>query len=160
MHKIVSVSAGKDYILNITYENGVQIQADISRLIDIGGVFSILAQREVFESVHVGVRGRSIVFTEDLDLDPDVFFMEDTDPNKPSYIQTISRTDIGNPISLRLRELVEASNLSQADIAKRAGMPQQSLSRLLDPNYAGHTVSSVQRVAAVLGQELRLQAIS
>ncbi|ADY27804.1 Protein of unknown function DUF2442 (plasmid) [Deinococcus proteolyticus MRP] len=158
MKKITAVSAGEGYTLHLTFEDGVRVHADISRLMERPGVFAPLQDRAYFEGVRCGPRGRSVTWEDGQDLDPDVFYMEDTDPRKPTNIRTLSRTaPRANPLSEQLRELVAASGESQAEIARRAGMPQQSLSRLLDPDYTGHSWSSVERVAQALGREIKVE---
>lgn len=157
MKKLSSVVPGEGYTLHLSYEDGTQIHADLSALMERPGVFAPLQDRAFFETVRVGPRGRAVSWGEDLDLDPDALYLDDNDPRKPRTIRIVRRSaPRPNPISQRLRELVEASGESQAAIARRAGMPQQSLSRLLDPNYTGHTLGSVERVAQALGQELEV----
>ena len=62
-----------------------------------------------------------------------------------------------NPCSLELAKMIDASGLTQSEIAKRMATTQSVISRLTDPFYFGHTVKSIERLAHVLGRDLELR---
>jgi len=51
----------------------------------------------------------------------------------------------------------QQAGLSQAELAQRIGSKQAVISRLEDADYEGHSLTMLQRIAAALGKELRVQ---
>jgi len=54
-------------------------------------------------------------------------------------------------IAVQLAALRKEAGLSQKELAQRAGMTQQQISRLESPSYEGHSLSMLRRVAEALG---------
>lgn len=59
----------------------------------------------------------------------------------------MSNTNLGS----RLRELLEETGITQSELARRAGMKQQTISYLIHPDNAGRSSRYVDRIAEVLG---------
>lgn len=55
-----------------------------------------------------------------------------------------------------VREMREAAGLSQAELAKRVGTPQPVIARLEDAEYTGHSLKTLERIAAACGVHLKL----
>ncbi len=55
------------------------------------------------------------------------------------------------PLSLRLRELREAKGLTQAELARRSGVPQSTISRLEADKFENVNLRQLQRLAEELG---------
>jgi len=47
--------------------------------------------------------------------------------------------------------------LSQKELARQVGTSQQQISRLESPSYEGHSLSTLRRVAEVLGATLHVE---
>lgn len=62
-----------------------------------------------------------------------------------------------NPVSLELQDAIRARGLSRAEVARRMGVTRSVVSRLTNPFYFGHSLSSLQRIAEVLGAELEIE---
>ncbi len=62
-----------------------------------------------------------------------------------------------NPVSEELERAIRAAGLTQAEVARRMGVSTAAVSRLLNPSYNGHSISSLRKVAEVLGAELVVQ---
>lgn len=62
-------------------------------------------------------------------------------------------------VSYRLITLREKLGLTQAQAAKKVGTTQQGLARLESPNYRGHTLQSLNKIAQGLGKKLRIQFV-
>jgi antitoxin HicB len=62
-----------------------------------------------------------------------------------------------NPCSLELAKMIEASGLTQSEIAKRMGTTQSTVSRLADPFYWNHSLSSLERLAKAVGQTVEIR---
>ena len=61
-----------------------------------------------------------------------------------------------NPVSLEVARVLQQAGSSKAEIAARMGTIPSVLSRLSDPEYAGHTVGALQRLAAATGTKLKI----
>ncbi len=171
MYRVTEVTPGEGLTLRLTYGDGAVIHADVSGLLKGDpGVFAPLADRAFFERVVPGERGRSVTWPVavgvpslgDLDLDADVFRMNDGDPDKPDDIRTLSSAPPipADPISLEVARALSESGLTQQVIAERTGMRQPNVARLADPTYHGHSVAALRRLAEALGQELEVRFVS
>jgi transcriptional regulator with XRE-family HTH domain len=59
-------------------------------------------------------------------------------------------------VALQISALREKAGLSQQDLAKLLGTSQQQISRLESPDYEGHSLSMLRRVAKVLHAKVRV----
>lgn len=71
---IVSVRPTTEYRLQLTFEDGVEGEIDISALIDFEGVFAALKDRREFINVRVDSELGTICWPNGADLDPDVLY--------------------------------------------------------------------------------------
>jgi len=62
-------------------------------------------------------------------------------------------------IAVQLAALRKEAGLSQKELAQRAGMTQQQISRLESPSYEGHSLSMLRRVADALGATLHIELL-
>jgi antitoxin HicB len=62
-------------------------------------------------------------------------------------------------ISRQVEAAMEAKGLSKAEMAKRMHTSRAALDRLLDPNNAAITLNTLQKAAAVVGREIRLELV-
>lgn len=62
-----------------------------------------------------------------------------------------------NPVSLELERLLRRRGISQRELARRMGMAQSSVNRLLDPWYFGHSLESLRKVAAALDASVEVR---
>ena len=161
MYRIESIQPGEGYTLHLTYTDGATVHADLSGLMDAPGVFAPLADRAFFEQVHTDRRGRVVTWPGELDLDPDVFRMADDNPDKPAEFRTLASTPgrEPDPVSAEVASAIRASGLRQAEVAERAGMQQPNLARLADPDYHGHSVTALRRLADALGLDLQVRLV-
>ena len=56
-----------------------------------------------------------------------------------------------SPISIRLEELRQAKDLSQAELARRSGVPQSTISRIEAGETGSITLANLERLADALG---------
>jgi transcriptional regulator with XRE-family HTH domain len=59
-------------------------------------------------------------------------------------------------VALQIAALRKEAGLSQKDLAKLLKIPQQQISRLESPDYEGHSLSTLRRVAKVLHARVRV----
>jgi transcriptional regulator with XRE-family HTH domain len=61
-------------------------------------------------------------------------------------------------LALLVREMREDAGFTQTELAKRVGTTQSVIARLEDAEYAGHSLTMLERIAAACGVGLRLHA--
>ena len=59
-------------------------------------------------------------------------------------------------VALQIAALREKAGLSQRDLARKLKTSQQNISRLESPDYEGHSLSMLRRVAEILGATVRV----
>jgi len=62
-------------------------------------------------------------------------------------------------ISMQLYALRKELNITQAELAIRAEIPQSNIARLEHPGYQGYTLKVLSKVVRALGAKLRIQII-
>jgi transcriptional regulator with XRE-family HTH domain len=61
-------------------------------------------------------------------------------------------------LALLVREMREDAGFTQTELAKRVRTTQSVIARLEDAEYAGHSLTMLERIAAACGVGLRLHA--
>ncbi len=61
-------------------------------------------------------------------------------------------------LALLVREMREDAELTQTELAKKVGTTQSVIARLEDAEYTGHSLTMLERIAAVCGIALKLHA--
>jgi transcriptional regulator with XRE-family HTH domain len=75
----------------------------------------------------------------------------------PDFAERFRKAGEAWDVALQIAALREDSGLSQAELAKRVGTSQQQISRLESPNYEGHSLRMLRRVAEVLGADVKVK---
>ncbi|MEK7833991.1 MAG: DUF2442 domain-containing protein [Acidobacteriota bacterium] len=73
MYTIEQIKTLPDFLLELNYSDGGIVVADFKPIIAKGGVFSVLADPQVFNQVRLGERGRYIEWPDELDFCADSF---------------------------------------------------------------------------------------
>ena len=74
----------------------------------------------------------------------------------PDFAERFKRAGEAWDVALQLAALRERAGLSQAELARRLKTTQQQISRLESPNYEGHSLSMLRRVARMLNAHVRV----
>lgn len=75
-----------------------------------------------------------------------------------SYRKTYARTLQQIDLALLVREMREDAELTQTELARKIGTTQSVIARLENAEYAGHSLSMLERIAAACGVNLKLHA--
>ena len=101
-----------------------------------------------------------------------VSYAEEVDELPTARVQNLSDEDLAeledvkliwvmpaeqNPVSLELARVLEQSGLYGAEVARRMGVPRQTVTRMVNPFYWGHNVSSLRRFAEAVGGKLEVK---
>jgi transcriptional regulator with XRE-family HTH domain len=73
----------------------------------------------------------------------------------PGFAARFARAGEAWDIALQIAAAREKAGLSQRELAERVGTTQQQISRLESPNYEGHSLSMLRRVAQALDARVR-----
>ena len=74
----------------------------------------------------------------------------------PDFAERFKRAGEAWEVALQIAALREQAGLSQKDLATRLKTTQQQISRLESPDYEGHSLSMLRRVARVLNAHVRV----
>jgi len=85
-------------------------------------------------------------------------FVQEGSRRSATYRKTFARTLHQIDLALLVREMREGAGLTQVELAKRIGTTQSVIARLEDAEYRGHSLSMLERIAAVCGVTLKLHA--
>ncbi len=75
----------------------------------------------------------------------------------PIFAERFKKAGEAWDLAIQLAALRKESGLSQKQLATRVGTSQQQISRLESPNYEGHSLSMIRRVAEALGATVLVQ---
>ena len=76
----------------------------------------------------------------------------------PNCRKAFSRTLQQIDLALLLREMREDADLTQSELARKIGTTQSVIARLEDAEYAGHSLTMLERIATACGVALKLHA--
>jgi transcriptional regulator with XRE-family HTH domain len=74
----------------------------------------------------------------------------------PDFADRFKRAGEAWDVALQLAALRERAGLSQVELARKLRTTQQQISRLESPNYEGHSLSMLRRVARALNAHVRV----
>ena len=74
----------------------------------------------------------------------------------PDFARRFKRAGEAWDVALQIAALREKAGLSQRDLARKLKTTQQQISRLESPDYEGHSLSMLRRVAKALHARVRV----
>lgn len=75
-----------------------------------------------------------------------------------TYRKIFERTLHQIDLALLVREMREDAGLTQSELARKVGTTQSVIARLEDAEYAGHSLTMLERIATACGVALKLHA--
>ena len=85
-------------------------------------------------------------------------FAEQRGRKSAAYRKSFARTLQQIDLAMLVREMREAAGFTQTELAKKARTTQSVIARLEDAEYAGHSLTMLERIAAACGVALKLRA--
>ncbi len=73
--------------------------------------------------------------------------------------EDVSATAIKRVVARQVEVAMQQKHLTKAEMARRMHTSRAALDRLLDPDNAGVTLSTLQKAAFVVGREIRLELV-
>ena len=74
----------------------------------------------------------------------------------PDFAERFKRAGEAWDVALQISALREKAGLSQKDLARKLKTSQQQISRLESPDYEGHSLANLRRVAEALHARVRV----
>jgi hypothetical protein len=68
LHTIINAVITGPHTVQVTYEDGKQVEVSVTALIDQGGVFAALQDQQYFRQVTIGTRGRFLSWPGELEI--------------------------------------------------------------------------------------------
>jgi len=78
----------------------------------------------------------------------------------PDFATRFQKAGEAWDVAIQLSALRKASGMSQKELARKVGTSQQQISRLESPDYEGHSLSMLRRIAEVLGATVQVRVKS
>jgi predicted XRE-type DNA-binding protein len=78
---------------------------------------------------------------------------------KEGLYEEVSASAIKRVVARQVTAAMEQKGLTKAEMARRMHTSRAALDRLLDPDNAAITLSTLQKAAAVVGREIRLELV-
>jgi len=75
----------------------------------------------------------------------------------PDFADRFKKAGQAWEVAMQIAALRKESGLSQKELAARLGTSQQQISRLESPDYEGHSLSMIRRVAEALGATVNVR---
>jgi ribosome-binding protein aMBF1 (putative translation factor) len=85
-------------------------------------------------------------------------FVEQRGRKSAAYRKSFARTLQQIDLAMLVREMREAAGFTQTELARKAGTTQSVIARLEDAEYAGHSLTMLERIAVACGVGLKLRA--
>lgn len=78
------------------------------------------------------------------------------EPEEPFELAEVEAATF-NPVSLEIERATKRAGITQAELARRMGVPRSVVSRLVNPFYFRHSLASLKRIAQALGKRLEVE---
>lgn len=79
--------------------------------------------------------------------------------HEEGLLQEVEAVAAKRVLAYQLAEAMKEKDLSKSAMARRMGTSRSSLNRLLDPEVASVTLSTLQKAAQVLGKRVRIEMV-
>ncbi|MDQ3458996.1 MAG: type II toxin-antitoxin system HicB family antitoxin [Deinococcota bacterium] len=77
------------------------------------------------------------------------------EPEEPFEIAEVEPAPM-NPVSLEIERAIRAAGLSESEVARRIGTSRAAMTRITNPFYWGHSLSTLHKLADALGAQLEV----
>ena len=151
MLKSIKLVLKEGTTFDLYFLNGTVKRYDILSLADKFPQLNALKDRNLFlKGKLLGWSG--VYWNDELDIECDTVYEEGMDVSK-------EYDDVDNVVlGYKIRELRRKADLSQVELASKAGIDQSDLSKI-EKGLANPSIKQITRVLTVLGQKLMLESI-
>ena len=153
VHRIQSVKAKKNYMIEAVFYSGEIIEYNVKRLFLVFPQFKIFEkEKELFEKVVVDDGGYGISWNDELDLNAETIWEDGI------FIEMQKEADANHLLAHRLLMSRETANMTQKELAEKTGIYQADISKL-ERGIGNPSLHTLKRLADGLGMELKVDFI-
>ena len=153
-HRIKSVEAKENYIIEAIFFDGYLVHYDVKQLFDVFPVFRIFEEDQIlFRSVKVDQGGYGVSWNDKLDLDAETIWENGV------LIETQKEKDINHLLAYRMIMARKKAGVTQKELAEKTGIYQADISKI-ERGLGNPSLSTLNRLAEGLGMELRIDFFS
>lgn len=148
LHKIQTVKAKENYILEAVFYNGEIIHYDVKPLFEIFAAFKTLEENpELFENVSVDPGGYGVSWNDELDLDAQSIWENGV------ILERRIQPDINQLIAYLIQFSRESAKLTQKELSEKTGIYQAEISKL-ERGIGNPSVLTLKRLADGMNMDL------
>ena len=149
-HRIQTVEAKDDYIIEAVFYDGQIVQYDVKQLFVVFPVFRVFKDdQKLFRSVKADQGGYGVSWNDELDLDAETIWEDGV------LIEKSKKTDINHLLAYHLLLARKQAHITQKELAERTGIYQADISKI-ERGLGNPSLSTLSRLAEGLGMELRI----
>lgn len=154
MHRIQTVEAKDNFIIEAVFFNGQVVQYDVKQLFHVFPQFQAFEkERKLFSDVKVDEGGYAIFWNDELDLDADTIWEDGL------IIEKVTKGDAKHLLAYQLLLAREKVGMTQKELAKKTGIYQADISKL-ERGIGNPSLATLQRLATGLGMELSIDFVA
>lgn len=154
MHRIQTVEAKDNFIIEAVFFNGQVVQYDVKQLFHVFPQFQTFEkERKLFSDVKVDEGGYAIFWNDELDLDADTIWEDGL------IIEKVTKGDAKHLLAYQLLLAREKVGMTQKELAKKTGIYQADISKL-ERGIGNPSLATLQRLATGLGMELSIDFVA
>lgn len=152
-HRIQTVKAKENYIIEARFFDGQMVQYDVKPLFVIFPQFKIFERdEELFKVVKVDQGGYGISWNDDLDLDAETIWEDGV------LIEATKVPDVNHLLAYKLLLARQHMQVTQKELAQRTGIYQADISKI-ERGIGNPSLSTLNRLAEGLGMELQVDFV-
>ena len=152
-HRIKAVKPKENYILSVTFQNGVVKEYDMKNILEIFPQYEALTQDDtLYNKVQVDTGGHGISWNDELDLEAEELWEEG------NIVSEVQETGFLDTLAVKLIEARNRAGMTQKQLAEITGIYQADISRI-ERGLANPSVRTLQRLAQGLGMEISVEFI-
>lgn len=149
-HKIVSVKAMENFVLLVSFQNGIEKTYDMRTLYPIFPQFEVFENDvNLFNRVQVDMGGYGISWNDDLDLNAEDIWEDGIEVGKKDI-------DVISLLAENLTKAREIAGMTQKQLSESTGIYQADISKI-ERGLANPSLSTLKRLADGMGLKLRIE---
>lgn len=150
-HKIKSVKALENFIVEATFMNGIIKQFNMEKLFSVFPQFKEFeSEKDLFKRVKVDIGGYGISWNDSLDLDAEDIWEDGRE------VGSVVEMDINMILSENLVKARDLAGLTQKQLSERVGIYQADISKI-ERGIGNPSLSTLKRLADGMGMVLNIE---
>ena len=153
IHRIQTVTAKENYIVEVLFYSGEIKQYDMKSLFSVFPQFLVFQTvAGLFQNVQVDAGGYGISWNDDLDLDAETIWEDGV------LIERQKEPDLNHLLAYQLLLARESANITQKELAEKTGIYQADISKL-ERGLGNPSLATLKRLAEGLDMDIRIDFI-